>query len=531
MKRVLSRLACVTLAAWAPVLMSASASADPIFWVEPGDQDLSGGGDLRVFNLDLGTNTIMGTTIYGGFPLIVDFDSFAFVVPPDTHVTAASVQVYTAQNQYYNLGWWLNTGLIVFNGQTLQTLNCQFASGQNNVATYTINVPFGPGAFNISNFNLNAELNSVAVWRFDFTVSPLNATGACCNGNTCAVVPSAQCTTGYQGNFTTCGPVTCCEAPITFASTLPPITRDCDGDLVQDTCTTQNDCNANGAADSCETLVFSDDDFTLGTNFNWQGSATGRQPEGYVQLTDAVSQGGTMARPPVTTGVTKRMRAMFDFQINPFGNPAADGIAFSLLDADVFNTDVIFGEEGVNAPNVLTVKFNTYENYPGEGSNSMFIRYGGVNIAQNASLPFTLADAQWRRAIIDLTPDGRITVRVGSAPGNVTTIFNNVQIPGYVPKRSIIAIGARTGGFYAVQNIDNVRIGVNGPNDLNADAVPDSCSCRANFNGVNGLSVQDIFDFLAAFFQGLPAANFNGVNGITVQDIFDFLAAYFAGCP
>jgi glucose/arabinose dehydrogenase len=54
--------------------------------------------------------------------------------------------------------------------------------------------------------------------------------------------------------------------------------------------------------------------------------------------------------------------------------------------------------------------------------------------------------------------------------------------------------------------------------------------CPADFNGVGGVSVQDIFDFLAAYFAADPRADFNGVGGISVQDIFDFLAAYFAGC-
>jgi hypothetical protein len=55
-------------------------------------------------------------------------------------------------------------------------------------------------------------------------------------------------------------------------------------------------------------------------------------------------------------------------------------------------------------------------------------------------------------------------------------------------------------------------------------------ACPADFNGVGGLSVQDIFDFLSAWFAADPRANFNGVNGITVQDIFDFLGAWFGGC-
>ena len=54
--------------------------------------------------------------------------------------------------------------------------------------------------------------------------------------------------------------------------------------------------------------------------------------------------------------------------------------------------------------------------------------------------------------------------------------------------------------------------------------------CPADFNGAGGVTVQDIFDFLAAWFAGNPSADFNGVSGVTVQDIFDFLAAWFMGC-
>jgi T5SS/PEP-CTERM-associated repeat protein len=55
-------------------------------------------------------------------------------------------------------------------------------------------------------------------------------------------------------------------------------------------------------------------------------------------------------------------------------------------------------------------------------------------------------------------------------------------------------------------------------------------SCPADFNSSGTLSVQDIFDFLAAYFGGDPRADFNHSGAISVQDIFDFLAAYFAGC-
>ena len=58
---------------------------------------------------------------------------------------------------------------------------------------------------------------------------------------------------------------------------------------------------------------------------------------------------------------------------------------------------------------------------------------------------------------------------------------------------------------------------------------PTTC-CPANFNQNNGLTVQDIFEFLAAFFSNDPRADFNGSGAVGVQDIFVFLAAWFAGC-
>lgn len=54
--------------------------------------------------------------------------------------------------------------------------------------------------------------------------------------------------------------------------------------------------------------------------------------------------------------------------------------------------------------------------------------------------------------------------------------------------------------------------------------------CKADFNASESISVQDVFDFLSAWFGSDPQSDFNG-SGITVQDVFDFLAAWFIGCP
>jgi probable HAF family extracellular repeat protein len=55
-------------------------------------------------------------------------------------------------------------------------------------------------------------------------------------------------------------------------------------------------------------------------------------------------------------------------------------------------------------------------------------------------------------------------------------------------------------------------------------------ACAAEMDGVAGLSVQDIFAFIAMWFEAQPRADFNHVGGINVQDIFDYLTAWFAGC-
>lgn len=54
--------------------------------------------------------------------------------------------------------------------------------------------------------------------------------------------------------------------------------------------------------------------------------------------------------------------------------------------------------------------------------------------------------------------------------------------------------------------------------------------CLADANGDGAVSVQDVFEFLGAFFAGDPRADIDGSGTVSVQDVFEFLAAYFAGC-
>lgn len=54
--------------------------------------------------------------------------------------------------------------------------------------------------------------------------------------------------------------------------------------------------------------------------------------------------------------------------------------------------------------------------------------------------------------------------------------------------------------------------------------------CPGDFNCSGALTLQDVFDYLNAFFNSDPTADFNQSGDISTQDIFDMLNAYFAGC-
>jgi hypothetical protein len=73
---------------------------------------------------------------------------------------------------------------------------------------------------------------------------------------------------------------------------------------------------------------------------------------------------------------------------------------------------------------------------------------------------------------------------------------------------------------------------VSSASSCNAGNISNAPCCYANYNKINGITVQDIFDFLTDWFAGRPSARVggDGVSGtLSVQNIFDFLTNWFAG--
>jgi hypothetical protein len=86
---------------------------------------------------------------------------------------------------------------------------------------------------------------------------------------------------------------------------------------------------------------------------------------------------------------------------------------------------------------------------------------------------------------------------------------------------SSLTPGGLAGAFFATSG-----------STCNAAGSSSTPCCYADYNKVNGISVQDIFDYLNDWFGGRPFANTgsSGTGTLSVQNIFDFLNAWFSGC-
>jgi len=101
--------------------------------------------------------------------------------------------------------------------------------------------------------------------------------------------------------------------------------------------------------------------------------------------------------------------------------------------------------------------------------------------------------------------------------------FNVWPLPPVNPDARVSVLAIRTGDpFFA---------GARGTVFFDDLTFGQGTVCIADFNNSGAATVQDIFDFLAAYFASLPSADVNNSGAVTVQDIFDFLSAYFMGCP
>jgi hypothetical protein len=214
------------------------------------------------------------------------------------------------------------------------------------------------------------------------------------------------------------------------------------------------------------------DRFTLG------GPAAVRSDDGwdgnYMRLTPATgSQQGTVFFDQVFSGSYDQLTFSFQLRVDQPGGGGADGFGFAYLRSSNHGTtgpspiNPTFGEEP-NLLGSLGVGFDTYNNGASDNNaeGSVSLHYNGVPIGSSVNLAgfFNLESGLVITAFMGVqnSPSeggSRVTVVLDDTFGGGSTFltaYDSVLIPGLTPYDGRMAFGARTGGAWNRQSIDNV---------------------------------------------------------------------------
>lgn len=301
--------------------------------------------------------------------------------------------------------------------------------------------------------------------------------GACCNASlgTCSLQTSAGCGGSYQGDNTACTPNPC-----------PQPTGAC--------CLPLGTCEIR-AANNCS-----------GSGFTFRGASTVCANANCPQPTGACCNGTSCAaNVAINTCATLGGQFMGPGSTCAAGNTCPLGACCLASGACVANSNAF----------ACTSQSGTFQ---GVGTTC-----GTVNCPQPNGACCTTSGACVE---IDQATCG---IFGGAWQGGLTTCAATNCSP---------ATGICCRGSTCASGVE--QSACQGTNTLYVSGATTSCGlstttpcCKADFNKVSGISVQDVFDFLAAWFAASPTADFsgNGAGAPGVQSIFDFLAAWFAaGC-
>lgn len=135
----------------------------------------------------------------------------------------------------------------------------------------------------------------------------------------------------------------------------------------------------------------------------------------------------------------------------------------------------------------------------------------GVNTIEVCALSSTISGSERRLSTIEtLGPP------TGSSGQNIEglAVFANGDSTGGVAGRRSLFLTIDDGGATSLlwfKQFENV--------------------CRADWNGVGGSTIDDLFLYMNAWFTSDGAADFDFSGGVSIDDLFQYLNAWFVGCP
>jgi hypothetical protein len=187
-------------------------------------------------------------------------------------------------------------------------------------------------------------------------------------------------------------------------------------------------------------------------------------------------------------------------------------------DSAFVSTSLYLWNPGIAPVNIDFVQLATFggSRFPTTYHNRAYVTQSGPTYLAGAGSTLIKCITEFSD-LVTLNPSGKLAV-----PPRMIARYTGTG------RSSAVALATGPDGLYFSDFYEET--GASGATAVGASIFRLRHFCPADFNGVNGLSVQDVFDFLAAYFGNSAQADFNASGGLSVQDIFDFLAAYFSGC-
>jgi hypothetical protein len=364
--------------------------------------------------------------------------------------------------------------------------------------------------------------------------------GACCANNVCSVVVASACASNYLGNNSTCTGAPCpqannpCSGAFWVADGVAVV-----GSTVAATNDYSNAALCGSSASTADVWYKYKPVTSTTAAFNLCGSSYDTVVTVFTGACGALTQvacnddnasGNNACGGGLASGVSSAVVANTTYLIRVSGYNGATGTySLTVVGGGGVIPPTAPANDNCSGATAATVGANAFTTVGAttDGPTHAACNFNASNQITN-DVWFTYTATVNGGLKIDTCTgagfDTKIAVYSGSGCGvSDANLIGCNDDGGCVAGRSVVSIPITLGSSYMIRV--GSAAGATGAGTLSL------AICRPDFNGSGTLDIQDIFDYLNAWFAGSLRADYNQIDSLTVQDIFDMINGWFAGCP